>query len=163
MAFQLEFFDQNLKVLRNRALQFHKFITSPPPLSLSVHPPTKQERLFILSFFFINEIIKRHKSLIGFFSLFCQSRYLREHGRGRTRKQSNNYFQQQPKSQGIEYHTKKWRFRYCCIRSVRVSLDTVLSTHQPRPEVNEKKKKNKKRKGDLFCATHKKTVAVYLF
>ena len=147
MAFQLEFFDQNLKVLRNRALQFHKFITSPPSLSLSVHPPTKQEQLFILSFFFINEIIKRHKSLIGFFSLFCQSRYLREHGRGRTRKQSNNYFQQQPKSH------KKMEISLLLNtqRQGQLRYRVINTSATPR---SERKKKTKKRKGDLFCATH---------
>ena len=103
MALQLEFFDQNLKVLRNRALQLQKIYNIPPPLSLSLSLRTSADKtrasLYSL-IFFINEIIKRHKSLIGFFLIVLQSRYLREHGRGRTRKQSNNYFRQQPKSQG---------------------------------------------------------------
>ena len=100
MALQLEFFDQNLKVLRNRALQLQKIYNIPPrPLSLRTSADKTRASLYSL-IFFINEIIKRHKSLIGFFLIVLQSRYLREHVRGRTRKQSNNYFQQQPKSQG---------------------------------------------------------------
>jgi hypothetical protein len=91
--------------------------------SISVHPPTERP------FFLFSKRKKKSGKIKGInpwlaFSLFS-SRYLREHGRGRTRKQSNNYLEEprnrrrrrEKKASQSIYNTKKTRFRYCCIAS----------------------------------------------